>query len=64
MQQKSDIDMERLRIVKAVRTAIRLKHSLAGDREINEVLPLVLEEFDRAVSAGQAYELEVGSVFQ
>lgn len=63
MQKKSDIDMERLRIAKAIRTAINLKHRLAADRELNDVLPAVLEQFDRTVSAGQPYELNIGGVF-
>lgn len=53
MYRKSDAEMERFIIAKATRTIVRLKHSLAADREINDVLPARLEEFDAAVQRGE-----------
>lgn len=58
MQRKSEIDMERHRILKTTRALIRLKHSLAADIELNAVLPDRLIEFDKALQNG--YLLEVG----
>ena len=53
MFKKSEAELERAAIVKATRTLLRLKHSLAADREINEVLPARLDEFDSAVQRGE-----------
>jgi hypothetical protein len=50
--------MERTRITKAARTLIRLKHSLAADEELNEVLPDTLAKFDDALARGELRELK------
>jgi hypothetical protein len=60
MIKKSDIEMERHRILKVSRALIRLKHSLAADLEINEVLPDKLAEFDIALQQGQLLSLPEG----
>ena len=39
------------------RTLIRLKHSLAADQELNDVLPDTLGEFDEALARGELREL-------
>ena len=52
--------MERAKITKAARTLIRLKHSLAADEEINDVLPDTLDEFDDALARGELKELKAG----
>ncbi len=49
---KSDIELARAFIAKVTRAEVRLKHSLAADAELNEVLPSRLMEFDKAVQAG------------
>ena len=38
MQKKTAAEMEKSKIMKAARTLIRLKHSLAADEELNETL--------------------------
>lgn len=53
MQRKSEIEMERARVIKITRTLTRLKHTLAYDEEINEVLPDKLNEFDAAIQEGE-----------
>ena len=63
MRKRTKTEVERAKIAKAVRTAVRLKHSVAADEEINEVLPVVLKEFDQAIAAGKPFELDVRSVF-
>ena len=40
-------------MLKTVRTAIRLKHSLAADRELNEALPRAEKAFNEAVMKGE-----------
>jgi len=53
MNKKSEIEMERARIIKITRTLTRLKHSLNADEEINDVLPARLSEFDSALQDGE-----------
>ena len=54
--------MERDQITKVTRALIRLKHSLAADRELNEILPDTLEMFDQAVASGQLRGVEVSGL--
>ena len=58
-RQRTDVEQLRADVLKAVRTAIRLKHSLAADREMNEVLPEVERELEAAIKSGTGYELDV-----
>lgn len=64
MNKKTDIERERLKTAKAVRTAIRLKHSMNADDEINEKLPDVLVAFDSAIASGKRFELDIKSVVE
>ena len=58
MRKKTDVEMERQKVTKATRTLIRLKHSLAADEEINNILPDTLDEFDDAIANGKLLELK------
>lgn len=58
LQKKTPAEMEKAKIIKAARTLIRLKHSLAADEEMNDVLPDTLAEFDEAVQRGELRELK------
>lgn len=49
--------MSKQNIVKVTRTLLRLKHTLAFDAEINEVLPDTLLEFESAVQRGELKEI-------
>lgn len=53
MKQKTDTDQAKAEALKTVRTAIRLRHSLAADREINQMLPAFEKRFDAAVLRGE-----------
>lgn len=50
---RDKVDQARANALKTVRTAIRLRHSLAADTEINEVLPKFVKAFDARVQAGE-----------
>ena len=50
---KTDSELRLAGIVKATRTAIRLKHTLNADRELNDVLPDVEAAFARALQRGE-----------
>ena len=64
MRQKDKTEVQKTRALKSARTAIRLKHSLLADEEINEVLPEIEDAFDEAVALGKPYKLDVASVFE
>lgn len=53
MRRKSEIEMKRAAVAKTARALVRLKHSLAADREINDLLPDTLDGFDEAVARGE-----------
>ena len=63
-QRKPDIRMELEGIEKAVRSNIRLKHSLEADREVNEKIPEVLRRAEVAIRKGKAFELDIKSVLE
>jgi hypothetical protein len=52
MNQKDDIALRKAAMLKAARSAVRLKHSLAADAELNERLPELERQFDAAVKGG------------
>jgi len=45
-------ELRKAALVKALRAAIRLKHTLAADAELNDVLPDAEEAFDAAIHRG------------
>jgi hypothetical protein len=53
----TEYERERKKLIKAVRSTVRLKHSLAADDELYDVLPQILGEFDKAIASGKPYEL-------
>lgn len=53
MNQKTPIEMERAKTIRILRTLTRLKYSLEADRELNELLPEVMVEFDQGVQKGE-----------
>lgn len=59
MRKKKPEEMQRQSVVKATRTLIRLKHSLAADEEINATLPDTLKEFDDALANRELKRLVV-----
>lgn len=57
MSSRSDIEMARLAITKVTRVEVRLKYAIMADRELNEVLPKRLAEFDAALQDGRIRSL-------
>jgi hypothetical protein len=53
LRRKTEIEMRRAALAKTARSLVRLKHSLAADEELNEILPETLAEFDGAVARGE-----------
>ena len=56
---KDDIELRKRALFKAARSAIRLKHSLEADAELNDLLPRLEREFDSAISRGRLPEVAV-----
>ena len=52
MIHKDEVDQARAETLKIIRSAIRLKHSINADRELNEVLPKAQAKFDASVMRG------------
>lgn len=52
MSQRDKVEMARANMLKTIRTAVRLRHSLEADAELNEVLPQAQARFDAAVMRG------------
>ena len=64
MKQLGEIELERARILKAARSYIRLKHSLAADAELNERLPEIEKAMDKAIHSGKEFVLDVRSMLE
>lgn len=62
MAQLTDIEMLERNLTKAIRSQVRLKHSLAADRELNRKLAEVKREFEAAVKAGTVREFVTGEI--
>lgn len=54
--------MERTKTLKTARALIRLKHSLAADEELNNVLPDLLLQFDKQLQEGELLTLPLPEV--
>lgn len=50
---RDKVDQARVDMLKVIRAAVRLKHSIAADNELNEVLPRAEARFNAAVMAGR-----------
>lgn len=64
VEQRSLVELRRLQLARAVRAAIRMKHSLAADEEINAVLPEILRRYDRAVAEGKEFRFNPARLYQ
>lgn len=53
MKKLDKVDRARADLMKIVRSAVRLKHSLAADEELNEVLPAAEIRFNAQILKGQ-----------
>jgi hypothetical protein len=51
--QRDRVDQARADMLKTIRAAVRLRHSIAADNELNEVLPKAEQAFDIQVHNGE-----------
>ena len=54
---KDEIELRKAALLKAARSAVRLRHSLAADEELNRVLPEVERLFTQSVQKGELPEV-------
>jgi hypothetical protein len=59
----TELEVRKAAMLKAYRSAIRLKHSLAADAEIAATLPDVELRIDAALAEGKPFELNVAEAF-
>ena len=64
MKVLTDLEIEKAAMLKAYRSAIRLKYSLVADREISKALPEVEKRIDAALQSGNPLELNPGQAFE
>lgn len=62
MIQKTTLEMQKANALKALRTGIRLKYALLADEEINDRLPALEKEIDRALAEGEPLEITLGAL--
>jgi hypothetical protein len=63
MKALTELEIQRAAMVKAARAAIRLKHTLAADRECYERLPEIHDKIDAALQSGEPFELDPSEAF-
>ena len=56
MPKLDEVDMARKELIDLARTVIRLKHRSAANRELNDVEPVLLAEFNKRVARGQSFQ--------
>lgn len=61
-KQLTDVELAWANLVKAIRSQVRLKHSLAADRELNRLIPKIETQFMKAVKAGETREFVLAAV--
>ena len=66
MNSRSPEDMDMQVALKVTKAAIRLKHSVAADREINTKIPQLERQIRRYIEQGKAWRLlpETGKVVE
>lgn len=57
-------EVYRASVLKAYRSAIRLKHSLRADAEIAETLPGIEAAIDLALNTGEPLAIDVATAFE
>ena len=62
MRRKTRQELQRSQLVKVIRSTVRLKHSIAAEEELNEVLPHYLEKFDRALERGLPFDFDTNEL--
>lgn len=62
VRRDTTLDRQRKDIAKVVRSAVRLHFSLLADNHINDLLPDILEEHEKAVANGEQFKLDMSKL--
>ena len=57
MRKLSPIEREKAKLLKLARTLIGAKHAAARDDELNEKLPALELEIDKAIQSGKSFDM-------
>ncbi len=60
MKKKSEVEMERSKLIRASRMAATLRSAIQRDEYLNDTLPDLIARFDDAVSNGELLKLDIG----
>ncbi len=63
MKKRDSFEQFRADALKVARAAIRLKHSIAADNELNERLPDLEDRLTLAYQRGEGFELKAAEEF-
>jgi hypothetical protein len=63
MHRLTEVQMAKKDTIKIARTGIRLRKSIEGDHECNDVLPDLEERIDQAIVSGERLQISAGSLF-
>ena len=62
MRQLTPHEIEKARMIKACRTAIRLKHSLKADEELYQRLPELVRRIDAPLLEGKTLQISTSEL--
>lgn len=61
MKVKTELELAKAEALRVARAYVRLKHSLAADRELATLLPEIEEKLNEAAMTGKAYHLDMSA---
>lgn len=64
MRDTTELKRKRSEIIKAARFAIRFKHSILADREIEDTVADLEKKMDKALQLGQPFEFDIVDIFK
>lgn len=61
---KTDLEIQKLAVLKVFRSNVRLKYALRADREIAEKEPELIEKMDLTLARGDGFEFNPAEVLR
>ena len=62
IKRKGETELAQDALVKVVRMHVRAYYAIQADAALNEILPDIVDEHNRAVAAGEEYEFNYGNL--
>lgn len=63
MRKYTEAEMAKKAMIKTARAGVRVKHSIAADYELNDVLPDLEERIDAAILGGERLEISSANLY-